>query len=66
MAGKETDLLRDPLALAQQRYQEQVQAFKDQYIPKPTRADGIAWAQAHGVRPELLMGRRNRRNRRNG
>ena len=34
MAGKETDLLRDPLAVAQQRYQEQVQAFKDQYIPR--------------------------------
>ena len=34
MAGKETDLLRDPLAVAQQSYQEQVQAFKDQYIPR--------------------------------
>ena len=34
MAGKETALLRDPLAVAQQRYQEQVQAFKDQYIPR--------------------------------
>jgi hypothetical protein len=34
MAGKETDLLRDPLAVAQQRYQEQIQAFKDQYIPR--------------------------------
>ena len=34
MAGKETDLLRDPLAVAQQRYQEPVQAFKDQYIPR--------------------------------
>ena len=34
MAGKETDLLRDPLAVAQQRYQEQVQAFKGQYIPR--------------------------------
>ena len=34
MAGKETDLLRDPLAVAQKRYQEQVQAFKDQYIPR--------------------------------
>ena len=34
MAGKETDLLRDPLAVAQQRYQEQKQAFKDQYIPR--------------------------------
>tara|TARA_Y100001951_G_scaffold48771_1_gene38424 strand:+ start:798 stop:974 length:177 start_codon:yes stop_codon:yes gene_type:complete len=34
MAGKETDLLRDPLVVAQQRYQEQIQAFKDQYIPR--------------------------------
>ena len=34
MAGKETDLLRDPLAVAQQINQEQVQAFKDQYIPR--------------------------------
>ena len=34
MAGKETDLLRDPLAVAQKRYQEQIQAFKDQYIPR--------------------------------
>ena len=34
MPQKETDLLRDPLAVVQQRYQEQVQAFKDQYIPR--------------------------------
>jgi len=34
MAQKETDLLRDPLKLAQSRYQEQIQAFKEQYIPR--------------------------------
>ena len=34
MAQKETDLLRDPLSLAQTRYREQIQAFKDQYIPE--------------------------------
>ena len=61
MPQKETDLLRDPLAAAQQRYQEQVQAFKDQYIPKPTRADLNDWARSHGVRPDMLMGKRNRR-----
>ncbi len=33
--AKETDLLKDPLSLAQQRYQEQVNAFKSQYLPKP-------------------------------
>lgn len=34
--ANETDLLKDPLALAQQRYKEQVNAFKDQFIPKPS------------------------------
>jgi|TARA_Y100000004_G_C8953398_1_gene429639 hypothetical protein len=34
--AKETDLLKDPLALAQQRYQEQISSFKDQFIPKPS------------------------------
>jgi hypothetical protein len=36
MAKKQTDLLRDPVSLAQTRYQEQVDAFKAQYIPTPT------------------------------
>mgnify|MGYP003147317891 CR=1 FL=1 len=35
MAKKDTDLLNDPLALAQTRYREQVNAFKNQYLPKP-------------------------------
>jgi hypothetical protein len=34
MAKKQTDLLRDPVSLAQTRYQEQVDAFKAQYIPR--------------------------------
>ena len=34
--AKKTDLLKDPVALAQQRYQEQVNAFKDEFIPKPS------------------------------
>ena len=32
--AKETDLLNDPLLTAKQLYKEQVQSFKDQYIPK--------------------------------
>ena len=35
MAKKDTDLLNDPLALAQTRYREQVDSFKNQYLPKP-------------------------------
>lgn len=35
MAKKDTDLLNDPLVLAQTRYREQVDAFKNQYLPKP-------------------------------
>ena len=34
MAKKETDLLRDPVSSAQIRFREQVEAFKEQYIPK--------------------------------
>ena len=55
MPQKETDLLRDPLGIAQSRYREQVQAFKDQYIPKPTRAAFNEWARSHGFRPEVLL-----------
>jgi len=35
MAKKDTDLLNDPLSVAQTRYREQVNAFKNQYLPKP-------------------------------
>ena len=57
MAGKETDLLRDPLAVAQQSYQEQVQAFKDQYIPKPPRNAISDWAKEYGYRLDVLRGK---------
>tara|TARA_Y100000310_G_scaffold276124_1_gene293071 strand:+ start:198 stop:371 length:174 start_codon:yes stop_codon:yes gene_type:complete len=57
MPQKETDLLRDPVGIAQTRYREQVQAFKDQYIPKPTRAEFNEWARSHGFRPEVLLRR---------
>ena len=35
MAKKDRDLLIVPLALSQTRYREQVNAFKNQYLPKP-------------------------------
>ncbi len=54
MAGKETDLLRDPLAVAQQRYQEQVQAFKDQYIPKPSGREIGAELRKLGIDPSIM------------
>jgi len=61
MAGKETDLLRDPVLTAQLRFREQVEAFKDQYVPKPKRKDFNAWARANNLRPDVLLGRRNGR-----
>ena len=54
MPQKETDLLRDPLVLAQQRYQEQVQAFKDQYIPKPSRRAMNKAFRNFKLDPEIL------------
>ena len=54
MPQKETDLLRDPLAVAQQRYQEQVQAFKDQYIPKPSRRAMNQAFRNFKLDPEIL------------
>ena len=59
MAGKETDLLRAPVSAAQLRYQEQIEAFKLQYIPKPRRKDFNAWARGNNLRPDVLLGRRN-------
>tara|TARA_R110002110_G_scaffold268350_1_gene484197 strand:- start:424 stop:612 length:189 start_codon:yes stop_codon:yes gene_type:complete len=37
MVKKNTDLLNDPLAVAQTRYREQVDSFKNQYLPKPSK-----------------------------
>ncbi len=54
MPQKETDLLRDPLGIAQSRYREQVQAFKDQYIPKPTGREIGAVLRRYGLDPSLL------------
>ena len=39
MAKKYTDLLNDPVVLAKTRYREQIDAFKNQYIPKPNKRD---------------------------
>ena len=41
MAKKDTDLLNDPLALAQTRYREQIDTFKNQYLPKPNNKTKI-------------------------
>ena len=35
MAKKDTDLLNDPLNVAKTRYREQIDSFKNQYLPKP-------------------------------
>jgi hypothetical protein len=56
--AKETDLLRDPINLASQRYWEQINAFKDQHVPKPKRRDFNEWARSHGMRPEILLRKR--------
>jgi hypothetical protein len=53
--AKETDLLRDPVTMASQRYREQIEAFKVQYVPKPSRKDFNAISQLYGVRPEVLL-----------
>ena len=57
MPQKETDLLRDPVGIAQSRYREQVQAFKDQYIPKPPRNILSKFADEHGFRISKLRGK---------
>ena len=58
--ANETDLLKDPLIMAQQLYQEQIKAFKDQHIPTPTRKDFNDWASSRGYRPRVLNSRRNK------
>ena len=35
--AKETDLLKDPVSVAQLRYREQISAFKAQYLPDPKK-----------------------------
>jgi len=41
MVKKDTDLLNDPLAVAQTRYREQVDSFKNQYLPKPSKRNAF-------------------------
>tara|TARA_R100001530_G_scaffold53048_1_gene39198 strand:+ start:102 stop:275 length:174 start_codon:yes stop_codon:yes gene_type:complete len=54
--AKETDLLKDPIMMASQRYMEQVEAFKTQYVPKPKRGALSNWAKQNGYRVEALRG----------
>ena len=49
MPKKETDLLRAPVSSAQLRYQEQIEAFKLQYIPKPKRTALGDWAKQNNI-----------------
>ena len=55
--GKETVLLRDPINLASQRYWEQINAFKDQHVPKPKRNALRNWAEENGYRIDALRGK---------
>jgi hypothetical protein len=52
--AKETDLLKDPVSLAQLRYKEQVNAFKDQYIPKPSARKRNNRLRAFGFNDEYI------------
>ena len=54
--AKETDLLRDPINLASQRYWEQINAFKDQHVPKPKRSVLRNWAEQNRYRVKALRG----------
>ena len=55
MAKKDTDLLNDPLVLAQTRYREQVDAFKNQYFPKPSRRNAFKILRDELQLPDDLM-----------
>lgn len=57
MAQKETDLLRDPVGMAQLRYREQIDAFKEQFIPKPPRNALSKYANEVGLRIDVLRGK---------
>jgi len=55
MAKKDTDLLNDPLVVAQTRYREQVDSFKNQYLPKPSKANRLKVLRDElQLPPELL------------
>ena len=57
MAQTETDLLRDPVGMAQLRYREQIDAFKEQFIPKPPRNALSKYANEAGLRVDVLRGK---------
>jgi hypothetical protein len=56
--AKETDLLNDPLASAQLRYREQIDAFKDQFIPKPKRNPINELLIQNNMRPNAVFRRK--------
>ena len=55
--AKETDLLRDPLEAAQLRYQEQLKAFTEQYVPKQSTRKINEFARSYGVLPSAVKDR---------
>ena len=56
--AKETDLLKDPLALAQQRYKDQISSFKDEFIPKPSTRKSNQFLAQHGLNPVFFKGKK--------
>jgi len=54
MAKKDTDLLNDPLFVAQTRYREQIDAFKNQYIPKPNINNAKKMLEPFNLSEDLL------------
>ena len=55
--AKETDLLRDPLVAAQIKYQEQIVAFKEQFIPKQSSRKINEFTRSYGFSPDILKDR---------
>ena len=56
--AKETDLLRDPLVAAQIKYQEQIVAFKEQFIPKESSRKRNEFARSYGFSPDIFKNER--------
>ena len=54
--AKETDLLKDPVSVAQLRYREQISAFKAQYLPDPKK-EVKDYADKYGYRLDALRGK---------
>ena len=55
--AKETDLLKDPVSLAQQRYQEQIASFKTQFLTDEKKALR-QFANERGYRLNALRGKK--------